>query len=97
MTEALIGDLAFERENLEKAIDPSMLATDRAIELAAQGVPFRDAYRRVGEEVAQQVAQQGASSVDAQDSLRARVSLGGTGNLGLEIMWKRLEGLASGS
>ncbi len=64
-------------ERLAAACDAELFATDRAYELVAQGVPFRDAYRQV------------ASDPGAQDPgdliarLRARAHQGATGALDL--------------
>jgi argininosuccinate lyase len=77
--------LRFDRERMLAAISPECFATDRAVELTASGVPFRDAYRRVAEELEQ--LQQG----DAARSLEARVSPGAPGDLRLDRIKARLE------
>ena len=84
----LIASLEFNAPALEEAMEPAMHATDRAMELAAQGVPFRDAYRTVMDEMPQ------LATRDALQSVRARVSPGGCANLMLEELSQRLEQLA---
>src|SRR5262245_30765415 len=82
----LVEGLVIDRERMAKAITPECFATDRAVEYAAAGMPFREAYRRVAAEV---------SSLDAGDagaSLQARVSPGAPGDLRLEEIEKRLSG-----
>jgi argininosuccinate lyase len=50
---ALAGGLQLDRDKLRAAAaSPLLLATDAADELAAQGVPFREAHERVGRELA---------------------------------------------
>ncbi|WP_437579242.1 argininosuccinate lyase [Sorangium sp. So ce887] len=81
----LVEGLAFDRERMARAITPECFATDRAVELAVQGIPFREAYRNVAAEIATLPAG------DAAASLRARVSLGAPGNLALDDLARRLE------
>jgi argininosuccinate lyase len=65
-----------------------MYATDVAIEQAAAGVPFRDAYRRAAETA--QAAGQGRLP---EASLAARVSPGGAADLRLDELQARLDAL----
>ncbi len=81
----LIRDLECDRARMLSAIEPAMLATDEAVRLAAGGMPFRDAYRAVAERLGS------LSDADAERSVRERVSLGGTGNLGLDILSRRID------
>ncbi|MGK3965622.1 argininosuccinate lyase [Sorangium sp. So ce118] len=81
----LVEGLAFDRERMARAITPECFATDRAVELAVQGVPFREAYRKVAAEIA------ALPAGDAAASLHARVSLGAPGNLALDELARRLE------
>jgi argininosuccinate lyase len=83
----LVRELAFVPERMAAAISPDMYATDRAIELTASGMPFREAYRKVGMELDQLEAQSPAAS------LAARTSLGGCANLGLDRLRARLDSL----
>ncbi len=88
---ALMPDLVratkFIAERLEAALEPSMYATDRAIEMTASGIPFRDAYRRVREQY------DSLAECTAADSIAARVSPGAPGDLQLGVLGKRLEEL----
>jgi argininosuccinate lyase len=80
----VVSKMTFDEERMRVAVSPDMFATDRAVELTAHGVPFRTAYRMVADE---------PSALDArkpEDSLRARVSLGGTAALGLDVLEARL-------
>ena len=66
------------------AISPDMYATDRAVELADTGVPFRTAYRQVADELATLEARR------PEDSLRARLSPGAHGAPMLAVLRERL-------
>ncbi|MEW5847766.1 MAG: argininosuccinate lyase [Myxococcota bacterium] len=85
---ALLGELRFNDEGMRAAISSDMYATDRAIELAREGVPFRDAYRRAAAEI-------GSGAPRApESSLGARVSLGGMAEPGLDLVEERLRALS---
>ena len=86
---ALVDALAFDEAALRAAITPDMYATDRALELVGEGVPFREAYRRA----AADIPALGART--PEQSLRARRSLGSAGNLALERLEERLRSLRS--
>jgi argininosuccinate lyase len=51
--ELTVSGLDVDRAKAEAAVATEAFATHRALELAAQGTPFRDAYRQVGKEVAE--------------------------------------------
>ncbi len=88
---ALVERLGYDAARMRAAITPELHATDRAIELSAQGVPFRDAYRQAAAEIG--AAEGGLSERSPEASLAARVSLGGVGNLGLDRLRARLAAL----
>jgi argininosuccinate lyase len=69
---------------LEAACSAELFATDRAYELAAQGMPFRDAYRMVA---ADPTAQQPG---DLVARLHARTHAGATGALDLAGLAQRI-------
>ncbi len=50
-TSFLIAGIKPNIEKLKNAITPELFATDKAIELVNQGVPFREAYQKVGGEI----------------------------------------------
>ena len=85
----LIRGIRFDEPRMRAAISPEMYATDRALELALAGVPFREAYREVGRSPA---ATPAGEVRTPESSLAARVSLGGCGALGLERLRARLDG-----
>ena len=71
---------------MRAALDPSMYATDLAVDLARQGMPFRDAYRQAADPARWE---QG----DPQASLAARVSPGAAGDMRLDALRARLAAL----
>ena len=83
----LIDELEWNETTMQQAMTADMYATDRAVELTTAGMPFRDAYRQVGDELDQ------LEKREPQQSLKARVSLGGPGNLGLDILEARFKAL----
>jgi argininosuccinate lyase len=83
----LLRGMAWNTDRLAKAFDDGMYATDKAVELAVAGLPFREAYRLAAVEPLPK------AGADAQASLAARVSTGGAGALGLEVLKQRLSGI----
>lgn len=79
----LLRDLQWKPEAMRAAIEPSMYATDLAMDLARQGIPFRDAYRQAADASRWE-------SGDAATSLAARVSPGAAGDLRLDMLRERL-------
>jgi argininosuccinate lyase len=85
----LLARLQWNAPAMRAAIEPAMYATDVAIEQAAGGVPFREAYRRAAETAA--TAGHGRTP---EASLSARVSPGANADLRLEELRTRLDGIA---
>lgn len=85
----LLESLVWKPEAMRAAIDNGMYATDVAMELAASGVPFRDAYRRAAESSGDAVV----SVHTPEGSLGARVSPGGAGNPMLDRLHARLNAI----
>jgi len=85
----LIRSLAFDPERMRNAITPDMFATDIALERAAAGAPFREAYHQAKNELANLPPR------DAEHSLAQRVSPGACGDLQLEQIGARLESMIS--
>jgi argininosuccinate lyase len=93
--EATLGSLrimaiTFERlevveENLRKGFIPEIYATDRALELVGEGMPFRDAYRQVAAHLDE------LASRDPVENLKSKTLQGGPGNLGLKELGKRAD------
>jgi argininosuccinate lyase len=82
----LLARFEWKEASMRAAIEPSMYATDVAIEQAAAGVPFRDAYR-----AAAQAASEAGAGRTPEQSLDARTSPGGAAKLGVELLRDRLK------
>jgi argininosuccinate lyase len=80
----LVRKMEFDRERMAAAISPDMYATDAAVELAAKGMPFREAYRQVANSL------KDLSARKPEESLKARVSPGATADLMLGALRERL-------
>jgi argininosuccinate lyase len=96
----VVSKLEVNVEHLIAACTFELFAADRAYELATiDKLPFRDAYRIVGEEVTQQLDRHLALPLESQEQLAERLAarshLGGAGNLGLAKAQKHLEEVKS--
>ncbi len=80
----LLRGLQWREDAMRAALDPSMYATDLAVELARDGTPFRDAYRQAADPARWRGGSPAAS-------LAARVSPGAAGDLRLRDLRARLE------
>lgn len=75
-----IARMEVNRTALVDAFRPEVFATDRALELVLEGVPFRDAYRRVKEDLSELAGR------DPVEALRKKTHFGGTAGLGLPLL-----------
>ncbi|MFZ2753543.1 MAG: argininosuccinate lyase [Lysobacteraceae bacterium] len=79
----LLRNLEWKTDTMRAALDPSMYATDLAVDLARRGLPFRDAYKQAADP-----ARWAKGDPDA--SLNARVSPGAAADLRLDLLRSRL-------
>lgn len=82
----LLRNLEWRPERMRAALDPSMYATDLAVDLARQGMPFRDAYKQAADPARW-------AAGDPEASLASRVSPGAAGDLRLDVLQHRLDAL----
>jgi argininosuccinate lyase len=80
----LVDAISWDEERLRAAIDPELFATDLSVDLAREGMPFRDAYREVGARL------RDMEDADVGESLEKRVSTGACGALELDRLEARL-------
>lgn len=86
----LIEGLEVHEERLRAALSPELFVTDKVLELAQQGVPFREAYRRVRAQLER--GELSPSVPSDEEWLRARAELlGSPGDLQLEALEARLD------
>jgi len=81
----IVSRLKINKENLRKAFSPEIFAADEAYKLVKEGIPFRDAYRRVAENI------HNLKSLAPEESISSRKHLGTAGNLGLEKIGKKMK------
>jgi argininosuccinate lyase len=79
-----VMDITFQKlevceDRLLAAFTPEVFATDEALRLVAEGMPFRDAYRQVAQSLDQ------LSGADPRESIAKREHAGGPGNLRLDL------------
>jgi len=86
----LLARMQWNETAMRAAIEPAMYATDVAIEQAAAGVPFRDAYK-----AAAQAASEAGQGRTPESSLAARTSPGAGSDLRLDLLRQRLDSLSS--
>ncbi len=86
----LLSRLQWKETAMRAAIEPSMYATDAAIEQAIAGVPFRDAYK-----AAAAAASDAGQGRTPEQSLAARTSPGAAADLRLDELRARLAVLES--
>jgi argininosuccinate lyase len=82
----LLERLQWNPERMRAALEPSMYSTDLALDLAKEGVPFREAYQRAADPARWRGG-------DPETSLAARVSPGGAGEMRLNLIRARLDAL----
>jgi len=79
----LLRELQWHREAMRASLEPSMYATDLAVQLAGDGVPFREAYRQAADPARWREG-------DPEASLAARISPGAAGDPRLDVLRQRL-------
>ncbi len=89
--ELTVSGLEVDRARAEAAVLPEALATHRAMALVEGGLPFRDAYRQVGAELAAGRLEGGLDLATARAAYRTE---GSPGDLRLEDAGARLDALA---
>ena len=82
----LLRNLAWRPDRMRAALEASMYATDLAVDLAREGLPFREAYRQAADP-----ARWAEGNPEA--SLDARVSAGAAAEPRLDALHLRLAGL----
>jgi len=85
ITELTIEKLSVNEEKLLAGFKPEIFAAEAAIELAKEGVPFRDAYKDVAANLDK------LKAADPKENILSKKHTGGPGNLGLEKLKTRAE------
>jgi len=85
MMTSIINDLKVNKEKLEKAFSPEIYAADKAFELVAQGIPFREAYREIERNLEK------VELTSPEEIIKKRKTKGTTGDLGLDELEKKIK------
>lgn len=83
----LLASFQWQTARMRESITAEMLATDRAVDMARDGIPFRDAYKVAATQGA------GINADEIAQSLENRVSPGGCGQLEVVLLESRLQAL----
>ncbi len=82
-----ISKLIVNPDKLRAGFTPEIFATDEALELVGKGMPFREAYKQVGQHLDK------LGKRDPGEALDRKTSTGATGNLRLDISRKAVHSL----
>lgn len=82
----ILEKMVLHTDRMRNAIEPAMLATDRAVELACSGLPFRDAYVQAASEIDSSELDEDAIA----RSIMQRSSPGSCGDLMLDRIANKL-------
>jgi argininosuccinate lyase len=83
----IMAQVSANEEKCLAGFSPEVFATDYALQLAVQGIPFRDAYGQVAANL------QNSGLNDPLQNILAKTHLGATGNLGFDTIKNRIEEL----
>ena len=81
----LLATFEWQAGRMRESITPEMLATDLAVDMARDGMPFRDAYKAAAAKCTD------IGDKEIAQSLASRVSPGGCGQLETALLESRLE------
>jgi len=79
----MVSGLSVNRQRLEEGFTPGVFATDRALDLVGQGVPFRDAYRQVKQQVSE------LEAADPYEAIARKTHLGATAGIDFDSLLAR--------
>ena len=89
VTNLLVQNLKVNEEALRKGFTPDIFATDAVYEQVQRGIPFREAYKKVGKSL------DSLTQKDPDSALSLRTSTGTPGNLRLDVPRKRMKTLGT--
>lgn len=80
----LLDNLAPNKDVLEKAMTPELFSAHHVFQLVKKGVAFREAYKKI------KMAKFSSAKQNSQKMLHLSTHSGGTGNLGLQKLFKKI-------
>jgi len=84
---AMLADTTVNKDKLIAGFTPDVFATDRALELVASGMPFRDAYHYVKNNLHE------LESMDPHVAIKRKKHLGGTAGLDFAMYDRKIAGV----
>lgn len=84
---AVFQELAVNKARCIESFTPEMFATDHVMDFVKKGMPFRDAYRNIAK------APDKVPLLDPVQNILSKTHLGATGNLGIETLLEKIQGL----
>lgn len=81
----IFSDVQVDKDKCVSAFTSDLFATDKVLAFVKQGMPFRDAYRKVA------MNPDLAEMEDPIENILSKTHLGGTGNLGIHLSLERIE------
>lgn len=85
----IVKELEVDKEACLNAFSPELFATDQALSLAFEGIPFREAYKQVSRQINQLPA------ADPVENILSKTHMGATGNLGLDLCMEQIQKIRS--
>ena len=83
----VVKGLKASKESCIKAFDNGIFAADEAIELVKKGIPFREAYKKVAENMNK------VKKINPEANILSKKHIGATGNLGLKKLISHLNSI----
>ena len=80
----MLKGLKVDRKALLKGFTPGVYATDYALDLVGQGVPFRDAYHHVKSNINE------LGDIDPYDAISRKTHMGATAGINFELIDRRI-------
>jgi argininosuccinate lyase len=80
----IFSELEVNEKRCREAFTPELFATDQVLKLTLGGIPFRDAYKQVAKDP------NNVSETDPVANILSKRHQGATGNLGIELIYSRL-------
>ena len=81
----IFSELQVNEAQCRGSFTSELFATDKVLSLVKQGIPFRDAYKQVAHDLDQ------VELSDPQANILAKKHQGATGNLGLDLSFKKIQ------
>ncbi|MCS5711920.1 argininosuccinate lyase [Candidatus Berkiella aquae] len=82
---SIFAELEVDKEQCIGSFTTELFATDKVLSLVREGIPFRDAYKKVANELDE------VAFCDPVENILSKTHMGATGNLGLEFSLAKIK------